>query len=334
VESVVHNLNNFRLLRGAIFHTKIVEEVGMHSRLLITIFLCGWMVMFPMQIGAGGAGEGSPKLGFPKQPRLDLVPAMGSTTDPKQSSTYRAAPRHLRKFTNAEWAKHRRQTAPQRANAIAHVKRSRWIPNITYAQIQEIYDAKKVALAKVVAHGSFSRTLIAQAKTRALAEVKAMVAVLRDRQQAEQLALMEAEAMMRAANPNYDEDALRKAMAEAQQHGGTRVKELEGLPVLPNATAMNYPKGGPNVIAKRTPEPARTPQEEAQLKALRDFKKQLALESVLQEQQSKELKQQTLSHREMETKLSALLDQYVDGNIDAQSYYEQREQLLKAGGQK
>jgi hypothetical protein len=97
---------------------------------------------------------------------------------------------------------------------------------------------------------------------------------------------------------------------------------------------MNYPKGGPNVIAKRTPEPARTPQEEAQLKALRDFKKQLALESVLQEQQSKELKQQTLSHREMETKLSALLDQYVDGNIDAQSYYEQREQLLKAGGQK
>ncbi|MBC8324545.1 MAG: hypothetical protein H8E27_02825 [Verrucomicrobia subdivision 3 bacterium] len=303
---------------------------------MITIFLCGWMVISPMQIGADGAGGGSPQLGFPKRPNLDLVPAMGSTHGPELSSTDRATPQphRLREFTNAEWAKHRRQTTRQRANAIEHVKRARWIPNITYAQIQEIYDAKKIALAKVVAHGSFSRTLIAQAKTRALAEVKAMVAVLRDRQQAEQLALMEAEASMREANPNYDEDALRKAMAEAQQHGGIRVKELEGLPVLPNATAMNYPKGGPNVIAKRTPEPTDTPQEIAQLKALRDFKKQLALESVMQEQQSRELKQQTLSHREMETKLSALLDQYVDGNIDAQSYYEQREQLLKAGGQK
>jgi hypothetical protein len=97
---------------------------------------------------------------------------------------------------------------------------------------------------------------------------------------------------------------------------------------------MNYPEGGPNIIAKRALEPAGTPKEQAQLNALRDFKKQLALESVMQARQSKELKQQKISHRAMENKLSTLLDQYVDGKIDAQNYYEQRERLLKAGGRK
>ena len=54
----------------------------------------------------------------------------------------------------------------------------------------------------------------------------------------------------------------------------------------------------------------------------------------MQARQSKELKQQKISHRAMENKLSTLLDQYVDGKIDAQNYYEQRERLLKAGGRK
>lgn len=297
----------------------------MHSQQIITLFLCSWMAIFPLRIGAG---EGEPKLGLtPPTQRLDLVPAMGSTHLPKTLPR-----RHER--TAIEWAEHRQQTARQRASAIAHVKHSRWIPNITYAQIQEIYDAKKAALAKVISDGGYRRTLIVQAKARALAEVKAMVAVLRDRQAAEQLALAEAVAAMRSANPNYDGDALRKAMTEAQQQGGTRVNALEGLPVLPNATAMNYPEGGPNIIAKRAPEPAGTPKEQAQLNALRDFKKQLALESVMQARQSKELKQQKISHRAMENKLSTLLDQYVDGKIDAQNYYEQRERLLKAGGRK
>ena len=296
----------------------------MHSRQTIALFLCGWMAIFPLRIGAG---EGEPKLGLtPPTQRLDLVPAMGSTNLPE------TLPRRQR--TAIEWAKHRRQTARQRVNAIAHVKHSRWIPNITYAQIQEIYDAKKAALAKVVSDGGYRRTLIVQAKARALAEVRAMVAVLRDRQAAELLALDDAVAAMRSANPNYDEDALRKAMAEAQQQGGARINALEGLPVLPNATAMNYPEDAPTIIAKRAPEPAGTPKEQAQLNALRDFKKQLALESVMQARQSKELKQQKISHRAMENKLSTLLDQYVDGKIDAQNYYEQRERLLKAGGRK
>ena len=297
----------------------------MHSQQIIAIFLCGWMAIFPLRIGAG---EGEPKLGLaPPTQRLDLVPAMGSTHLPETLPR-----RHER--TAIEWAEYRRQTARQRANAIAHVKHSRWIPNITYAQIQEIYDAKKAALAKVISDGGYRRTLIMQAKARALAEVKAMVSVLRDRQAAELLALDDAVAAMRSANPNFDEDALREAMTEAQQKGGTRVNALEGLPVLPNATAMNYPEGGPNIIAKRAPEPASTPKEQAQFNALRDFKKQLALESVMQARQSKELKQQKISHRAMESKLSTLLDQYVDGKIDAQTYYEQREQLLKAGGRK
>ena len=208
------------------------------------------------------------------------------------------------------------------------------MPNITYEQLQEIYDAKKVALAKVVANGSYRRTLIAQAKTRALAEVKAMVAALRDRQSAEQLALFEAQATLRAANPQYAEDALRKAIAEAQQQGGTRVNALEGLPVLPNATAMNYPKGGPEVLAKRTPKPASTPEEQAQLDALRDFKKKQALQSVKQSRKENELKQQKLSHREIEFKLNALLDQFNASKISTDEYYKQREIILRDGGVK
>ena len=136
----------------------------MHSRQTIALFLCGWMAIFPLRIGAG---EGEPKLWLtPPTQRLDLVPAMGSTNLPE------TLPRRQR--TAIEWAKHRRQTARQRVNAIAHVKNSRWIPNITYAQIQEIYDAKKAALAKVVSDGGYRRTLIVQAKARALAEVRAI----------------------------------------------------------------------------------------------------------------------------------------------------------------
>ena len=284
-----------------------------------------------MRIGAGG---GDPKSGSPKQPRLDRVPAIGATRDSSGYSPPFKTPNFGLNLTPAEWAKRRQQTARQRANAIAHVKRSRWIPNITYAQIQEIYDAKKAALAKVVADGSYRRTLIAQAKTRALAEVKAMVAALRDRQAAEQLALFEAQTILRAANPQYDEDALRKAMADAQQQGGARVDALEGLPVLPNATAMNYPKSGPNIIAKRTPEPASTPKEQAQLDALRDFKKKQALQTVKESRTNSELRQQKLSHREIEFKLNALLDQYTSGKITHQEYYEQREIILRDSGVK
>ncbi len=284
-----------------------------------------------MRIGAGG---GDPKSGSPKQPRLDRVPAMGATRDSSGYFPPFKTPNFGLNLTPAEWAKRRQQTARQRANAIAHVKRSRWIPNITYAQIQEIYDAKKAALAKVVADGSYRRTLIAQAKTRALAEVKAMVAALRDRQAAEQLALFEAQTILRAANPQYDEDALRKAMADAQQQGGARVDALEGLPVLPNATAMNYPKSGPNIIAKRTPEPASTPKEQAQLDALRDFKKKQALQTVKESRTNSELRQQKLSHREIEFKLNALLDQYTSGKITHQEYYEQREIILRDSGVK
>ncbi len=284
-----------------------------------------------MRIGADGSG---PKSGFPKQPSLDRVPGMGATRDSNGYFPPFKTPNFGLNLTPAEWAKRRQQTARQRANAIAHVKRSRWIPNITYAQIQEIYDAKKAALAKVVADGSYRRTLIAQAKTRALAEVKAMVAALRDRQAAEQLALFEAQTILRAANPQYDEDALRKAMADAQQQGGARVDALEGLPVLPNATAMNYPKSGPNIIAKRTPEPASTPKEQAQLDALRDFKKKQALQTVKESRTNSELRQQKLSHREIEFKLNALLDQYTSGKITHQEYYEQREIILRDSGVK
>jgi hypothetical protein len=323
MESAAHNLNNFSLLPSTVLHTKIVEEVGMHSRLIITLFLCGWMAAFPMRIGAGGGG--------PKQPRLDLMPAMGSTIDPNQPAGFTATPPRLHPTTRAE---RRRQTARQRANAIAHVKRSRWIPNITYAQIQEIYDAKKIALAKVVADGSYRRTLIAQAKTRALAEVKAMVAVLRDRQAAEMQALALAEAALHAANPNYNEDALRKAMAETQVEGGERVSAVEGLPVLSNALAMNYPKANPTVMAKQTPELPEQPKQAAQLKALRDFKKLQALKQVKQARQEASLKQQKISHREMEQRLQALLDQFAANKITTGEYYERREQIYRDGGVK
>ena len=84
----------------------------MHSRLIITLFLCGWMAAFPMRIGAGGGG---PKPESPKLPPLDRVPGMGSTRD---SSGY-FPPVKTHNFglnlTPAEWAKRRQQTARQRA---------------------------------------------------------------------------------------------------------------------------------------------------------------------------------------------------------------------------
>lgn len=285
------------------------------------------MGISPLRMGA--EDEVKP---LPSQPGLLLnrFPAMGESEVARKAAEANG-PR-LRKRTAAEWAKLRHQTTRQRANAIAHVKRSRRIPNITYPQIQEIYDAKKAALAKVVAEGSYRRTLIAQAKARALAEVKAMVAALRDRHAAEQRALAVAAASLRATNPNYDDDALRQAMAEAQQQGGARVEALEGLPVLPNATAMNYPEGGKGVIAKNTAEPANTPGEQAQLEALRDYKKKLALESVKQARLSTELRQQKISHREMENKLNALLDQFSANQITTKEYYERREQIYRDGG--
>lgn len=309
----------------------------MHSRLLITFFLCGWMAFFPMRIGAeGGAAARQGQTGF----RLNKFPAMGDSEEARKLAG--TLPRQ-RERTAAEWATHRRQTARQRANAIAHVKHSRWIPNITYAQIQEIYDAKTAALAKVVAEGNYRRTLIANAKARALAEVKAMVAVLRTRQAAEQQALALAEAALREANPNYDEDALRKAMAESQVEGGERISAVEGLPVLPNAIAMNYPEPSPTVMAKQDPtlpalpdqaDPPNPTEQTAQLKALRDFKKQQALQQVKQARQSASLQQQKISHREMEQRLQALLDQYAAGKISTTEYYERRNQIYRDGGVK
>jgi hypothetical protein len=97
---------------------------------------------------------------------------------------------------------------------------------------------------------------------------------------------------------------------------------------------MNYPKNGPNIIAKRTPEPASTPKEQAQLDALRDFKKKQALQTVKESRTNSELRQQKLSHREIEFKLNALLDQYTSGKITHQEYYEQREIILRDSGVK
>ena len=318
----------------------------MNSRLLITIFLCAWMAVFPVRIGAGedglkpGPGRNTtPGFNFPPMGSVDATDQPGNLSS-AQLQQFRQLNHQTpllpgKERTASEWAEHRKQTARQRANAIAHVKRSRWIPNITYTQIQEIYDAKKAALAKVVADGNHRRTLIRQAKIRALAEVKAMVAALRDRKRTEQLALFEAAAMMRSTNPNYDEDALRKAMAEAQQQGGARVEALEGLPVLPNATAMNYSENGrPDMLAKRNPEPAIDPKEQAQLEALRDYKKKLALESVKQARLSAEIKRQKISHRETEQKLGALLSQFTEGKITSDEYYKRREVILREGGVK
>jgi hypothetical protein len=97
---------------------------------------------------------------------------------------------------------------------------------------------------------------------------------------------------------------------------------------------MNYPKGGSEVLAKRTPEPASTPEEQAQLDALRDFKKKQALQTVKESRRNSELRQQKLSHREIEFKLNALLDQYTSGKITYQEYYEQREIILRDSGVK
>ena len=95
----------------------------------------------------------------------------------------------------------------QRRAALQHVSsfvgRNAPYRRFTLTEIREHYEAKGAALTKVVRSAKLRKDTLAHAKARALAEVKAIAAVMRSRVEAEQRAMASAIRQMKSENPNY-----------------------------------------------------------------------------------------------------------------------------------
>ena len=133
---------------------------------------------------------------------------------------------------------HQRRAALQHVSSF--VQRNAPYRRFSLTEIREHYEAKGAALAKVVRSAKLRKDTLAHAKARALAEVKAIAAVMRSRVEAEQRAMASAIRQMKSENPNYAEDALRLAAETAEKNPGEVITQTEGLPILSKTVDMDY----------------------------------------------------------------------------------------------
>ena len=253
---------------------------------------------------------------------------------------------------------HQRRAALQHVSSF--VERNAPYRRFTLTEIREHYEAKGAALTKVVRSAKLRKDTLAHAKARALAEVKAIAAVMRSRVEAEQRAMASTIRQMKSENPNYAEDALRLAAETAEKNPGEVITQTEGLPILSKTVDMDYldtlkrtPKLVPSKIVSEPVMPTRTTNPTAELanpgnvpsflvqpysqeqlldlaqrQAMTAYKKEQALNKVKEAQRRAEVQQSTSSISEKRRKLKELLALYAGDKISPKEYYERRALIM------
>ena len=299
----------------------------MKFRYSFAFFLCGWMILSPVNLKAGeGAPVGSPEIRIKEINKRRLQRQL-------QYKKRQAALQHVSRFMH--------KTAPYRS--------------FTLKEIKELYEAKGAALAKVLKSSKLRDQAVTYARARALAEVKAMSAAMRFRLEAEQRAIASALRQMKEENPNYGEEALLLATQKAENKSGEMVTQTEGLPILSKTIDMDYLdslKRNPVLISgkiERLPiipskEPSKHPagvpsfalqpysqenlQDLAQRQAMTEYKKQQALNKVKAARRRSEVAQTPSSTYDKRRKLKELLVLYSEDKISPKEYYERRALIM------
>ena len=262
---------------------------------------------------------------------------------------------------------HKRQLQHQKRQvALQHV--SRFMRNtapyrgFTLREIKQQYEAKGVALAKVVKSSKLRNLAMVHAKARALAEVKAISALMRARAEAEQRAIAAALRKMKEDNPNYGEEALLIATQKAEKQAGAVLTQTGGLPILSKTIDMDYldslrrnPALVPGKIERLPVIPDKTAthtealdrpgnvpsfvlkpyspenlQDLAQRQAMTEYKKQQALNKVKAARRRTEATQTASSSHDKRRKLKDLLVLYSQDKISPKEYYERRALIMGA----
>lgn len=304
----------------------------MKFRYSLALFLCGWMILSPVNLKADEKPPvDSPKIRIKEINNRRLQRQL-------QYKKRQAALQHVSRFIQ--------KTAPYRG--------------FTLKEIKEQYEAKGAALAKVVKSSKLRNQAITYARARALAEVKAMSAAMRIRLEAEQRAIASALRQMKEENPNYGEEALLLATQKAEKKSGEMVTQTEDLPILSKTIDMDYLdslKRNPALISGKierlpinpanfsTPqEPSKNPagvpsfalqpyseenlQALAQRQAMTEYKKQQALNKVKAARQRSEITQTAVSTYDKRRKLKELLVLYSEDKISPKEYYERRALIM------
>jgi hypothetical protein len=311
----------------------------MSSRFYFTLILCAGVGVFPAQSNAqeGGAIDLRHRLA-PPTPGINARPP--AVTAAEQAARDRVIQRRLQ--------------YRQRRAALRHVARLRHFGQIDFATISKAYHAKKNALSQVATHHHARQQQMSLAKRQALAEVKALATAMRQRFEAEQRAMAEVARKLHEENPDYAEQALRRAAEATEQRTGKAITETETLPLLSKSVNLSYidpirrsEKGGDLQSKHLSPippaiKPANLPpspplmqpnnpatlKEAAELEALIAYKKQKALERAKQASQKAEVSQASISETEKRRKLRELINLYVTEKISPREYYQRRDLIL------
>ena len=302
----------------------------MRFRYYFTFFLCAWVAFSPTRIQAEG-----------------------NKPEHKDEELRNPAPRERRLQRQLQYHK--------RLGALLHVsgfmRRTAPYRRFTLGEIKQQYEAKGEALAKVAKSSKLREQAVIQAKARALAEVKAITFVMRERIDAEQRAIATALHQMKQENPSYGEDALRLAAKAAEKSDGELITQTENLPILSKIIDMDYldtlkrnPTPAPGKIERlpitpaKSTEPVEQPdntpsfllqpysqknlQELAQRQAMTEYKKQQALKRVKEAQSRAAITQVAASTSDKRRKLKELLTLYAQDQISPKEYYERRTLIM------
>jgi len=282
--------------------------------------------------------------------------AFGSVQETKSEESHNVSLHERRLRRQLQY--HKRQAALQHVSAF--IRRTEPYRRFTLSEIKQQYEAKGDALAKVVKSSKLREEAVSHAKSRALAEVKAISMLIRARMEAEQRAIAIALKRMKEENPNYEEDAFRLAAEAAEKRGGEVVTQTEDLPILSKTIDMDYLdslKRNPTLVPGKmdrlpvVPTKSTSPTETlalpnnsssftlepysqdnikdlAQRQAMTEYKKQLALKRVKEAQRRSEITQAGSSISDKRRKLKELLVLYSQDKISPKEYYERRALIM------
>ena len=307
----------------------------MSSRYYFKLFLCAGVGAFPAQ---SNGQDG------PIDLRHRLAPPTASTNSRPTAAEQAAHDRAIQ----------RRLHYRQRRAALKHVARLHRFGQIDFDTISKAYHAKKNALRIIATHHKARQQQVSLAKLRALAEVKALTAAMRQRFEAEQRAMAEAARKLRKENPDHAEQALRRAAETTEQQTGKAITGTENLPLLSKSVDLSYidpirrsekegdlqskhlfpiqPAIKPSNLRPSSPvmqpnNPASL-KEAAKLEALIAFRKQKALDLAKKASQQDEVSQASVSETEKRRKLRELIKLYVTEKISPREYYKRRDLIL------
>ena len=311
----------------------------MDSRFYLTVLLCAGVAVCPTQIGA----QDGQKIDL----RNLVAPPFATTNTP--------APVPIMEQSDHDRIIQRRLQYRQRRAALRHVARLRRFAHIDFDTISKAYTVKKNSLRLIVANHRTRQQQIALAKRRAITEVKTLATALRERFEAEERAMAAAIRKIREENPDYADQALRRAVAVTEKRAGEAITDTEKLPLLSKTVNLSYidpirrneqhaelPAKLTSPIRSATnaspevnsgfpfvePHNPASLKEAAELEALIAYKKQKALDRAKQAKQQSELSQASTSKEEKTRKLRELVDQYVSEKISPSEYYRRRELIL------